>query len=116
MLLYCDHCATKHGYDVEPEKKHKGECELCRRRLGPMNAMTDDDVEVLVNGVIPETYDIAGFKAVQVKGFPVGTKIAEIEAKMPIHKVLSPNCVAFFDPGKIVIANPKTGKRFQITF
>ena len=116
MLIYCDHCAKKHGYDVQIPKAEKGECQLCKRRLGPMNVMTDTDVDELVNGIIPETYDIAGFKVVQVKGFLVGTKIAEIEPRMVTHKVLSQKCVAFFDPGKIVIANPENGKRFEITF
>ena len=116
MLLYCDTCAGKHCYEIEPEKKHKGECQLCRRRLGAMNTILDEELDVMVNGIIPETFDIAGFKMVEKKGFVVGTKIAEIEPKMVTHKVLAPHCVAFFDPGKIVIANPKTGKRFEISF
>jgi len=115
-MLYCDHCATKHGYDVDTPKIKKGECELCRRRLGAMNFMTDEDVEVLVNGIVPEIYDVAGFKVSQVRGFPVGTKVDEIEPAMVTHKMIGKNCVAFFDPGKIIIANPENGKRLEITF
>jgi hypothetical protein len=116
MLLYCDHCAGKHGYDVDTPKTYKGECELCHRRLGPMNAMGDEDVEILVNGINLEIHDVAGFKVQEVKGFPVGTKIDDIEKKMINHRIVGENCVVFFDAGKMVVANPKKGKRFQISF
>jgi hypothetical protein len=115
-MLYCDHCGTKNGYDIEPDKKVKGECQLCHRRIGPMNEMTEEDVKVLVNGIEPTIYDIAGFKVEEVEGFPVGKKIDDIEKTMLSHRVVGNNCVCFFDAHKIVVANPKTGKRFTITF
>lgn len=116
MLLYCDHCGTKNGYDIDMPKTHKGECELCHRRLGPMNVMGDDDVEVLVNGIKNDIYELAGFHVHEVKGFPKGTKLDEIEPKMVNHRLVGQNCVVFFDTGKMVVANPETGRRFKITF
>jgi len=114
MLLYCDHCGTKHGYDIDVPKTYKGECELCHRRLGPMNHMGDEDVEVLVNGIKSEVHELAGFQIQEVKGFPVGTKIDDIERKMVNHRLVGQDCVVFFDADRMVVANPKTGKRFQI--
>lgn len=116
MLLYCDHCGTKNGYDIDTPKTEKGECQLCRRRLGPMNVMSDKDVDVLVNGIKTDILDVAGFKVQEVEGFPVGTKTEAIEPRMVTHKMAADNCVVFFDPGRIVIANPATGKRFQISY
>ena len=116
MLLYCDHCATKNGYDIDEDKKEKGECGLCKRRLGPMNVMEDDDVEILVNGINTDIHEVCGFKIHEIKGFPVGVKLEDIEPYMVSYRVASENCVVFFDGRKIVVANPETGKRFQITF
>lgn len=116
MLLYCDHCGTKNGYDIDTPKTFKGECQLCNRRLGPMNVMSDQDVEVLVNGVDVNIHDLAGFKVQEIKGFPVGTKVDCIEPKMVNHRLVNQKCVVFFDAGKVVVANPETGKRFKISF
>jgi hypothetical protein len=115
-LLYCDHCAGKYGYDVDTPKTHKGECQLCHRRLGPMNAMNAEDVEKLINDYDYMDYNLAGFTLEEVEGFPVGTKIMEIEPRMSSHKMMAENCVLFFDAGRIVIANPKTGKRLQVKY
>lgn len=116
MLLYCDQCGTKHGYDIDIPKVYKGECGLCHRRLGPMNVMSEEDVEVLVNGIKTDIHEVAGFSIQEVKGFPKGIKIDTIEPQMVNHRMVSPTCVVFFDAGKMVIANPETGKRFKITF
>lgn len=118
MLMYCDHCATKNGYDVDTPKTAKGECELCRRRLGPMNVMEDDDVEVLVNNIDTTIHDFkGGFHVEQVKGFPVGIVTREIEPKMS-HKMLDDDVSLFYDTTakKLVVARQSTGDRIQITF
>lgn len=116
MLLYCDDCGTKNGYDIDTPEKKKGECQLCRRRLGSMNVMNTEDVQALVNGITPDILNVAGFQVQEVEGFPVGTKTEAIEPRMVTHKMAADNCVVFFDPGKIIIANPATGKRFQIQY
>lgn len=115
-MIYCDHCGTKNGYDIDTPKTEKGECELCHRRIGPMNIMSENDVKVLIDGVEPTIHDIAGFRVEEVEGFVVGKKIDDIEKRMVNHRILGSNCIIFFDAGKIIVANPKTGKRFKITF
>ena len=118
MLMYCDHCGTKHGYDIDPEKEVKGECQLCRRRLGPMNVMKDQDVEVLVNNIDPTIHDFkGGFHVEQTKGFPVGTVTREIEPRMS-HKMLTDDVSLFYDTTikKLVVARQSTGDRITISF
>ena len=115
MLLYCDHCATKNGYDVDSPKTAKGECQLCHMRLGPMNVMNDEDHEVLVNSIKTEIFEAGGFKAAQVKGFPVGTKIVDIEPTLP-HKIVGNKTVMFFGSERVVFANTETGNKFEVRF
>jgi hypothetical protein len=115
MLLYCDWCGTKHGYDITPNKKSKGECGLCHKRLGPMNEMTDADVEVLVNNISQEVFIAGGFKVQQVKSIPVGTIVTEIYPGLQ-HKIIGHDTVAFFGGKKLCVYHPSTGKRIEITF
>jgi len=117
MLLYCDTCARKMGYKIDEAKTSKGECELCHMRLGPMNYMPDDVVETLVNSISTDVFKAADFSVRQVRGFPVGTVVREIEPKM-FHKMLTDDVSLFYDSSsrKIVLARPGSGKRIQITF
>jgi len=115
MMIYCDHCAGKFGYDVDNPKTAKGECELCHRRLGPMNVMSDEDVEVLVNSIKTDIFEAGGFQVIQLKGFPVGVKMSDIEPTLP-SKPLSKGVVIFFDSNRVVFANAQTGKKIEVRF
>lgn len=117
MLLYCDHCATKLGYDVDPSKTSKGECELCYMRIGPMNTMSDEDVEILVNGISTDIFEISDFTVRQIKGFPIGTVPRKIECVMS-QRMLTNDVSMFYDSTdrKLILAKLSTGKRIQITF
>lgn len=114
-LLYCDQCADKFGYKIQEKKESKGECGLCHMRLGPMNNMSDDDFDHIVNSINPEIFEAGGFKARQLKGFPVGLKVQEIEPTLP-HKIVGNQTVMFFASERVIFANTQTGKKFEIRF
>jgi len=114
MLLYCDKCAEKSGNPIT-EKKVKGECEMCKRRLGSMNVMESAVHNSIVNNISTDTVDIEGIEIKQVEGFVPGTKLDEIEAGLP-HRILREDRVLYFGSKELTIAIPSTGKRIQISF
>lgn len=116
MLLYCDSCASKHGYDIQSTKKSKGECGLCHMRIGPMNELTDRDMQFITNNISKDVVKISGFTIKEIAGFPVGTKVPEIDPTSPRYKVIANNCVIFYGVGNITLALTTTGKRIQIDF
>lgn len=112
MLLYCDKCASESGHPITEEKK-KGECEICKRRLGSMNVMDDQKHNTIVNNISTETFDIEGIQVKQVEGFVPGTKLDEIEPGSP-HRVVREDRVLYFGSNELTIAIPSTGKRIRI--
>lgn len=114
-MLYCDKCAVDYDRPHTTERQ-VGECEICKRRMGNMNIMPDDVYEEITNGINTEEIDVSGFTVQEVKGFIPGTKTNDIEPNVLIVKKVAPNCAVFFDNKRIVIADPKTGKRFQIKY
>lgn len=113
-MLYCDRCAKANGYDLTIQKQ-KGECELCRRRLGDMNIMPDDVVDGHINNVKKECFSAAGIKVKQVPGFVPGTNLDVIEPGAP-HRFLSETKVLYHFPHHLVIADLKSGKRVRVNF
>jgi len=114
MLLYCDKCACESGHPIT-EDKVKGECELCKRRLGSMNVMDSAKHKQIVNNISSNSLDIEGIQVKQVEGFVPGTKLDEIEPGSP-HKILREDRVVYFDSKFMTIAIPSTGKRIRIRF
>jgi len=114
MLLYCDKCAVKSGNPIT-EEKIKGECGMCKRRLGAMNVMEEETHKKIINNISTETLEIEGIQVKQVEGFVPGTKLDEIEAGLP-HRILREDRVLYFGSKNLTIAIPSTGKRIQINF
>ena len=114
MLLYCDKCAAKSGNPIT-EKKVKGECEMCRLRLGSMNVMESSVHNNIVNSISSDILDIEGIQVKQVEGFVPGTKLDKIEVGLP-HRILREDRVLYFGSKSLTIAIPSTGKRIQISF
>lgn len=114
MLLYCDKCAELHKYLIT-DKKEKGECQLCRRRLGSMNVMGSSDLNEKVNNISHEVLELAGLKIRQVEGFVPGTDINAIEPGMN-HKMLTPEKLLFYASDHLVFADTEQGTRFRIDF
>lgn len=111
-MLYCDRCANEHGYAITTEKE-KGECELCHRRLGSMNVMTD--LDEYVNNIATDVVKIEGLEIKQVKGFVPGTHVDKIEPGAH-HKLLTDTKVLYHWADRLVIADTKSGKRVEIRF
>ena len=114
MLLYCDKCASESGHPIT-EEKIKGECELCRRRLGSMNVMDDHKHKNIINNISADVLEIEGIQVKQVEGFLPGTKLDEIEPGSP-HKILREDRVVYFGAKYMTIAIPSTGKRIRVQF
>jgi len=112
MLLYCDKCATESGNPIT-EKKEKGECGLCKRRLGAMNVMDSVKEKQLIANISNNIFEIDGIRITQVEGFIPGTKIDEIESGTP-HRILKGDRVLYFGFDELIIAIPSTGKRIRI--
>ena len=114
-MIYCDDCGKRRDYPITPEKK-KGECQLCHRKIGPMNIMGDDDFQHLINNISKDEMNIDGFQVKQVAGFIPGMETSAIEPGMNA-KLLTKDCILFYGAERnIVLANKTTGKRIQITF
>lgn len=112
MLLYCDKCAGESGHPIT-EEKIKGECGLCRRRLGSMNVMDSGKHKQIINNISDETLEIEGIRVKQVEGFVPGTKLDEIEPGSP-HRILREDKVLYFGANGLTIAIPSKGKRIRI--
>jgi hypothetical protein len=113
-MLYCDGCAKANGHEITSQKQ-KGECELCRRRLGTMNVMPDNVVDSHINNVKKEDFSAAGIKVKQVPGFVPGTNLDAIEPGAP-HRFLSETKVLFHQSNRLIIADMESGKRVEINF
>lgn len=114
MLLYCDPCAKTHNYPIT-DKKEKGECQLCNRRLGSMNIMDSDEVDQKCNNISKEVFEMAGLKIRQIEGFIRGTSVDAIEPGMH-HKFLTPEKMLYFASDHLVFADTEKGTRFRIDF
>jgi len=113
MLLYCNKCAIESGNPIT-EEKVKGECGLCKRRLGPMNVMDSAKYkQLLTNNISSEILEIEGVQIRQIESFIPGTRIDEIEPTLP-HRILKEDRILYFGTNDLIIAIPSTGKRIHI--
>lgn len=108
-MLYCDKCAESSNLPITPNKE-KGECDLCKLRLGSMNVKADE------NDVVEhEALDICGLTVQQIKDFYPGTKLDKVYPGSQ-HRIVAPDRVVYFLPGKLVVAQPSTGKQVQLKY
>jgi hypothetical protein len=110
MLYYCDTCGKVRNLPIQHDKTVKAPCGICQRYIGPVNFSNID-----FQPETEEEFQIGKFKIKELEGFPVDpTKIDFIDPSP--HKIISEDMIMFYRKGGgVILANPKTGKKIEIT-
>jgi hypothetical protein len=109
MLLYCDRCAERTNRPIL-EKKEKGTCMVCERVIGPMNIEGDDLLTTE-----QKTSKMGCFVVNELNKFHVGIKLDNIDKECATHRLLNSQMVVLFGKKRVVVANPTTGERVEIS-
>lgn len=114
-LLYCDQCGVLRGYEIpSPLGTEKGECSICRRRMGTMNIMFNSDTDRMED-IYEEEIKLCGFSIEQLIGFVPNTPIYNIHPETPAT-ILSKDCTLFIEPDRIILTRSSTGEKIEIRF
>jgi hypothetical protein len=111
MLLYCDVCAEKYGYETTLHKE-KGGCHICQKRLGSMNVMMEGIDEYYEDR---EHKKIGPFKFKQLKNSFPGAPPTTIEPRLSSRR-LNDDTILFFNGNHMIIARPSTGEKVKIDY
>jgi len=112
LICYCDKCAKKYGYLIEKKKK-KGHCAFCRF-TGYVTQVPRENI-VEFKDFNETIWEGGGFKVIQQIPYPTQQLHDQIYPKLS-RKMISGECLIFYDKDCLVVTNTKTGHQIYIEF
>ena len=113
-LQYCDLCAKVHKLEVQAVKTVKAECEICHKRIEPLNQVVMESQEFT-------TIQAGHFEVTQLDNFIPGLPANVVHPNLPYQSIS--NMMLFFPSIKdgngnksIIVADQETGEQVQIIF
>ena len=113
-LQYCDLCAKVHNLEVQANKAVKAECEICHKRIEPLNEIVMESQEFT-------TIQAGHFEVTQLDNFIPGLPANVVHPNLPYQSIS--NMMLFFPSIKdgngkksIIVADQETGEQVQIVF
>ena len=113
-IKYCDNCGKAHNLEIQEVKGDKSECEICHKRIEPMNQLTMESTDYA-------TIQAGMFQVTQLANFIPGLPASVVHPNLPYQTIS--NMMLFFPSIKdgngkksIIVADQETGEQVQIIF